>query len=79
MLFRSQVVKYLRNQFAADTEGKTIKGVGLVHAEGEDLAQKIKEAVYETSGYDDFIIEETTPIVSTHTGPGAIGFMYYFE
>jgi DegV family protein with EDD domain len=75
----SQVVKYLRNQFAADTEGKTIKGVGLVHAEGESLAQKIKEAVYETSGYDDFTIEETTPIVSTHTGPGAIGFMYYFE
>jgi DegV family protein with EDD domain len=75
----SQVVKYLKNQFAADTEGKSIKGVGLVHAEGESLAQKIKEAVYETSGYDDFTIEETTPIVSTHTGPGAIGFMYYFE
>jgi len=75
----SQVVKYLRNQFAADTEGKTIKGVGLVHAEGEGLAEKIKAAVLETSGYDDFSIEETTPIVSTHTGPGAIGFMYYFE
>ncbi|MBT2639126.1 DegV family protein [Bacillus sp. ISL-39] len=75
----SQVVKYLRNQFAADTEGKTIKGVGLVHAEGEGLAEKIKSAVIETSGYDDFSIEETTPIVSTHTGPGAIGFMYYFE
>jgi DegV family protein with EDD domain len=75
----SQVVKYLRNQFAADTEGKTIKGVGLVHAEGEGLAEKIKAAVIETSGYDDFSIEETTPIVSTHTGPGAIGFMYYFE
>ncbi len=75
----SQVVKYLRNQFAADTEGKTIKGVGLVHAEGEGLAERIKAAVIETSGYDDFSIEETTPIVSTHTGPGAIGFMYYFE
>ncbi|MBS8264579.1 DegV family protein [Mesobacillus boroniphilus] len=75
----SQVVKYLRNQFAADTEGKTIKGVGLVHAEGEDLAEKIKKTIFETSGYDDFFIEETTPIVSTHTGPGAIGFMYYFE
>ena len=75
----SQVVKYLSNQFAADTEGKTIKGVGLVHAEGEGLAEKIKAAVLETSGYDDFSIEETTPIVSTHTGPGAIGFMYYFE
>ncbi|GAM15283.1 DegV family protein [Mesobacillus selenatarsenatis] len=75
----SQVVKYLRNQFAADTEGKTIKGIGLTHAEGKGLAEKIKEAVIETSGYDDFTIEDTTPIVSTHTGPGAIGFMYYFE
>ena len=24
-------------------------------------------------------IEETTPIISTHTGPGAIGFMYHLE
>lgn len=75
----SQVVKYLRNQFASDVGGKTIKGVGLVHAEGMGLADKIKEAVYEVSGYDNFTIEDTTPIVSTHTGPGAIGFMYYFE
>lgn len=75
----TQVVKYLRNQFAADVEGKVIKGVGLTHAEGVGLAEKIKEAVLETSGYNDFSIEETTPIVSTHTGPGAIGFMYYFE
>ena len=75
----SQVVKYLKNQFASDIAGKTIKGVGLVHAEGRGLAEKIKEAVFEVSGYADFSIEETTPIVSTHTGPGAIGFMYYFE
>jgi DegV family protein with EDD domain len=75
----SQVVKYLKKQFTEDTEGKIIKGVGLVHAEGLSLAEKIKEAVFESSGYDHFIIEDTTPIVSTHTGPGAIGFMYYFE
>ncbi|RSD26277.1 DegV family protein [Mesobacillus subterraneus] len=75
----SQIVKYLKNQFAADTKGKTIKGVGLVHADGFELAERIKEAVREISGYDNFTIEETTPIVSTHTGPGAIGFMYYAE
>jgi DegV family protein with EDD domain len=75
----SQVVKYLKKQFTEDTEGKIIKGVGLVHAEGLSLAEKIKEAVIESSGYDHFIIKDTTPIVSTHTGPGAIGFMYYFE
>lgn len=75
----SQVVKYLKKQFAEDIKGKEIRAVGLVHAEGMSLAEKIKEAVLEISGYDHFTIEETTPIVSTHTGPGAIGFMYYFE
>ncbi|WLR56653.1 DegV family protein [Mesobacillus subterraneus] len=74
-----QVVKYLSDQFAADIKGKSIKGVGLTHAEGIGLAEKVKEAVFEISGYEDYSIEETTPIVSTHTGPGAIGFMYYFE
>jgi DegV family protein with EDD domain len=75
----SQVVKFLRNQLVEDVKGKTIKGVGLVHAEGLDLAVRIKEAVIESTGYETFAIEETTPIVSTHTGAGAIGFMYYFE
>ncbi|WP_079509458.1 DegV family protein [Mesobacillus jeotgali] len=75
----SQVVKYLKRQFAADIEGKMLKGVGLVHAEGLSLAENLKEAILEASGYDNFSIEDTTPIVCTHTGPGAIGFMYYFE
>ncbi|WP_071394486.1 DegV family protein [Bacillus tuaregi] len=75
----AQVAKYLAAHFAEDLEGKITKGVGLVHADGIGLAQKIKQAVYEKTGYGEITIEETTPIVSTHTGPGAIGFMYYFE
>lgn len=75
----SQVVKYLKNQFAEDVKGKTIKGVGLVHAEGLDLANKLKTAIQEQTGYSDIQIRDTTPIISTHTGVGAIGFMYYFE
>ncbi|KAA9021694.1 DegV family protein [Niallia endozanthoxylica] len=75
----AQVAKYLAARFAEDTKGKIIKGVGLVHADGYELASKTKKAIFETTGFEDISIEETTPIVSTHTGPGAIGFMYYFE
>lgn len=75
----SQAAKYIAKHFAEDVKGKVIKGVGLVHADGNELALKIQEAVKEKTGYEVIRIEETTPIVSTHTGIGAIGFMYYFE
>jgi len=75
----SQVVKYLKDQFTEDLKGKKIKGVGLAHAEGLKLAGKLKDAIQEATGYGDIDIDYTTPIISTHTGVGAIGFMYYFE
>ncbi|TYR81164.1 DegV family protein [Priestia megaterium] len=75
----SQIVKFLTKQFVEDTEGKTVKGVGLVHADGIDLASKLKESIVKARGYTNFMIEETTPVISTHTGIGAIGFMYFAE
>ncbi|OIU71320.1 DegV family protein [Rossellomorea aquimaris] len=75
----SQVVKYLTSQFVDDVKGKTIRGVGLVHADGMKLAQNIKNKIKEKTGFDDFEIGETTPVISTHTGIGAIGFMYYTD
>jgi DegV family protein with EDD domain len=76
---RASVVAHLAKQFAEDVKGKAIQGVGLVHAEGYELASKLKEAIKELTGYDKINIEDTTPVISTHTGVGAIGFMYYFE
>ena len=75
----SQVANYLAKQFIDDTKGRTIKGVGLVHAEAQELNQKLITALKTLAGYELTEVEYTTPIVSTHTGPGAIGFMYYFE
>ncbi|MFC5404022.1 DegV family protein [Cohnella soli] len=76
---RTHIVDYLVRQFADDVRDKEIKGVGLLHADGYELAAKLKEAIVEQTGFDRIRIEETTPIISTHTGPGAIGFVYYFE
>ncbi|OHX48310.1 DegV family protein [Cytobacillus oceanisediminis] len=75
----TQVAKYLAKQFAEDIKGKTIKGVGLVHAEGIELSSKLKKMIEELDVAAEIEIEETTPIISTHTGPGAIGFMYHLE
>ncbi|MGE7713918.1 DegV family protein [Priestia megaterium] len=75
----SQIVKFLTKQFEEHTQGKSIKGVGLVHADGFGLASKLKESIVKARGYTQFSIEDTTPIISTHTGIGAIGFMYFAE
>lgn len=74
-----QVVKYLFEQFQNDTAGKKVKGVGLSHANGmQTMGQPLLDLVKET-GFSNFDIAFTSPIISTHTGPGAIGFMYYVE
>lgn len=75
----SQVVKYLVKQYMEQTTGKKILGVSIVHVDGLDLANKLKAAIYEQTGFSDIDIRYTTPVIGTHTGVGAIGFMYYAE
>lgn len=76
---RSQAVKFLANAFAEDSIGKKIRGVGITHAGSLDVALKLKEAIEKATGFNRVDIDYTTPIISTHTGPGAIGFSYYME
>ncbi|MBT2737067.1 DegV family protein [Bacillus sp. ISL-7] len=75
----TQVVKYMAKQFAEDVQGKTIYGAGIVHAEAYELSSKLKKAITELTGYKDISIDYTGPTISTHTGPGTIALMYYFE
>lgn len=75
----SQVVKFLAKQFAEDVKGKTIRGVGLVHSGAQELAEKVKESIFDLTGFQDVQIDYTGPTISTHTGPGTIALMYYYE
>lgn len=75
----SQVAKYLSKKFAEDVKEKTIKGVKIAHAEGLELAKRLSQAIFDLTGFQAVEIVETTPVISTHTGPGAIGFFYYYE
>lgn len=51
--------------------------IGLVHADGYELASRLKAKLIELTGFENFEIETTTPIISTHTGLGALGVMYW--
>ncbi|WP_059170861.1 DegV family protein [Bacillus sp. FJAT-27445] len=75
----AQVVKYLAKQFAEDVKGKTVKGAGIAHAGAVELAEKLKEQIFELTGFEGIETDYTNSTVSTHTGPGAIALMYYFE
>jgi DegV family protein with EDD domain len=76
---RAQAVKFLANTFAEDCFGKTIKRVGITHADSLDYAKMLKEAIEKVSGFNKIEIDYTTPVISTHTGQGALGFSYYVE
>ncbi|WP_244094238.1 DegV family protein [Jeotgalibacillus salarius] len=70
----TQVAKYLSSQYEQETQGKIVKEVSIVHADGMPLVEKVKSKISQ-----DPFVSETTPVISTHTGKGAIGFMFYFE
>ncbi|CEA05394.1 DegV domain-containing protein [Metalysinibacillus saudimassiliensis] len=74
-----QVVNHLFKQFLEDTAGKTVKMASISHAHGmKTMGTPLKEKI-EATGYHDVRVQFTSPIVSTHTGPGAIGFVYFAE
>jgi DegV family protein with EDD domain len=75
----SQIVKFLSKQFAEDVKNKTVKAVGIAHADSMALATNLKNALLEMNADFPIDICYTTPVISTHTGPGAIGFMYFAE
>ncbi|WP_417900125.1 DegV family protein [Bacillus haimaensis] len=75
----SQVIKFYTKQFKEDIAGKTVKRVGIAHAGCLKLAETLKASLQEASGFQDVQIAFTTPVISTHTGPGALALMYFAE
>ncbi|WP_226666738.1 DegV family protein [Metabacillus litoralis] len=76
---QSQAIKYLAKQFAEAVKGKTVKAVGIAHADAYDYASNLKKAIHDIAPNCHVDISFTTPVISTHTGPGAIGFMFMAE
>ncbi|MGB3259370.1 DegV family protein [Paenisporosarcina sp.] len=73
-----QVVQYLFKQYLEDTKGRKVKAVGISQANGYAMSDPLKKLI-EDSGFHNVQEAYTSPIISTHTGIGAIGFMYTVE
>ncbi|MFD0670631.1 DegV family protein [Cohnella sp. GCM10027633] len=74
----SQVIKTLIERFEQDIAGKTVRGIGISHADNLPLAQKLTEQIAKFTSAP-VTVRPATPVITTHTGPGAIGFMYYAD
>ncbi|UXR72658.1 DegV family protein [Staphylococcus sp. IVB6240] len=56
--------------FAGDSK---LESVGISHANAEDFMNKVKDKMNETFEIGNFNLNNTSPVISTHTGTGAIG------
>ncbi|TSB45102.1 DegV family protein [Alkalicoccobacillus porphyridii] len=79
MRTHKQVIEYLVDGFTKAAQGKTIKKVSISHIEAEGLATRLFESLKKAVGDFPCVINVTSPIISTHTGPGAIALMYHIE
>ncbi len=76
---QTQAVNLLVKHFASDIKDRVLKRVDIAHAEGMEMAQRVRKAILELTGHERINITFTTPVISTHTGPGAIALMYWVE
>ncbi|MDE1360153.1 DegV family protein [Bacillus sp. GM2] len=75
----SQLIRYLTGQFLSAVKGRTVQAIGIAHADALDLAHRLKDSLLEHIPGIDIDISYTTPIISVHTGKGAIGFTFYTD
>lgn len=69
---QNAVVKLLTKEVQNMSQDYKYLRIGISQAEAPELLQKIKDNIRQYTD-EEITINTTTPIVSTHTGPGAIG------
>ncbi|MGV2875288.1 DegV family protein [Macrococcus capreoli] len=69
---QNAVVKLLTKEVAQMAEEYKYLRIGISEADAHDLLEKLKASIEQYTD-ENITIHTTTPIVSTHTGPGAIG------
>ncbi|MFA9455698.1 DegV family protein [Halalkalibacter sp. AB-rgal2] len=73
-----KILAFFKKKFEQETAGKKVKRIGISQVDAEKLAIKVRDMIHLLTDAP-VSIAETSPIISTHTGPGALAFMYYFK
>ncbi|MCY1621581.1 DegV family protein [Staphylococcus pettenkoferi] len=76
---QKSVIQFLKKEVHQFIEGHQLKSIGIAHANIIEFVDKIKAQFKEEFQFDDFDVNTTTPVISNHTGQGAIGFVVVRE
>ncbi|MGW7975839.1 DegV family protein [Staphylococcus xylosus] len=66
-------VQFLKKEISSFIGDRNIKSIGIAHANIIEFVDKVKKHFSEEFNFTQFDTNVTTPVISTHTGQGAIG------
>ncbi|ATH62646.1 fatty acid kinase fatty acid binding subunit [Staphylococcus pasteuri] len=72
-------INYLKKEISEFIENHKLKSVGITHANAMDFVDKVKNTFTEAFNFHNYDVNVTTPVISTHTGKGAIGLVVVRE
>lgn len=72
-------IQMIKKELASFIDQHSIKKIGISHANALDFVEKVKQQFTIDENNPEFEINITTPVISTHTGQGAIGFVVLRE
>lgn len=66
-------IQYLKKEITEFLGNHQIKSIGVAHANVIEFVDKLKKVFNDAFQINDYDVNVTTPVISTHTGQGAIG------
>lgn len=66
-------IQFLKKEISTFIGNKNIKSIGIAHANIIEFVDKVKKHFSEEFNFTQFDTNVTTPVITTHTGQGAIG------
>ncbi|PNZ66470.1 DegV family protein [Staphylococcus croceilyticus] len=66
-------IQYLKKEISEFIDKHKIKSIGVAHANVIDFVEKLKSQFDDAFDPQEYDVNVTTPVISTHTGQGAIG------
>lgn len=66
-------IQFLKKEISMFIGNKNIKSIGIAHANIIEFVDKVKKHFSEEFNFTQFDTNVTTPVITTHTGQGAIG------
>lgn len=72
------ITKFI-DEMEADMRDLKIRAIGISHADGLELSEKIKAQLQVVFPNIEILVRTTDPVIATHAGAGAFAVMYYTE